>query len=196
MDIDIVLILWFVGSYILGSISFGDIVSGLRGVDIRSVGTGNPGAANVYREIGPVYGIAVFFIDVTKGLIVTIPIYVFGSIWMAVLGMLGVMVGHILPAPWRSSVGTGMALVMGSTLGLLPFGSLIVAVPTVAIMKVSKNAGYTGAFFFISASVVGWFLHGNVISSIAVLVAAISILVKSLIQYGNFNLLVRLRPRP
>ena len=183
MDIDIVLILWFVGSYILGSISLGDIVSGFRGVDIRSVGTGNPGAANVYREIGPAYGVAVFFLDVAKGLIVTIPIYVLGSTWMAVFGMLGVIVGHILPAPWRSSVGTGMALAMGTTLGLLPLAVLIVAFPTVAIMKVFKNPGYTGAFFFISSSAVGWLIHQNLIASIAVLLAAIAILVISLIQY-------------
>ena len=120
MDIDIVLILWFVGSYILGSISLGDLVAGFRGVDIRSLGTGNPGAANIYREIGPAYGVAVFFLDLAKGLIVTIPIYLLGSTWMAVFGMLGVIGGHILPAPWRSSVGTGMALAMGTTLGLLP----------------------------------------------------------------------------
>ena len=103
-----------------------------------------------------------------------------------IFGMLGVIGGHILPAPWRSSVGTGMALAMGTTLGLLPLGVLIVAFPTVAIMKFSKNPGYTGAFFFISSSAVGWLIHQNLVASIAVLLAAIAILVKSLIQYREF----------
>ena len=49
-------ILWSLGAYLVGSLSVGDLVSRAAGVKIREVGTGNPGAANVWREIGPRYG--------------------------------------------------------------------------------------------------------------------------------------------
>jgi glycerol-3-phosphate acyltransferase PlsY len=54
--------------YFLGSIPFALIVARLvKGVDIRKVGTKNPGAANVYREIGKRWGIFVWLLDTIKG---------------------------------------------------------------------------------------------------------------------------------
>ena len=47
---------WAIGAYVLGSISIGDIVARAKGVNIRALGTGNPGAANIIREIGKRYG--------------------------------------------------------------------------------------------------------------------------------------------
>jgi glycerol-3-phosphate acyltransferase PlsY len=55
--------------YVFGSIPFAVVVSKLRGVNILEVGTHNPGAANVYREIGKKYGIIVWALDTLKGLV-------------------------------------------------------------------------------------------------------------------------------
>ena len=57
--------------YILGSIPFGVLVAKRKGVDIFSVGSGNPGATNVLRTIGKPAGYLVFFLDFLKGLIAT-----------------------------------------------------------------------------------------------------------------------------
>jgi len=47
--------------YLLGSIPFGVIVAKRNGVDIFSVGSGNPGATNVLRSVGKPAGYLVFF---------------------------------------------------------------------------------------------------------------------------------------
>ena len=63
---------WIAGiitGYLIGSLSFAYLVTRLvRGVDIRAIGTGNAGAANVSREVGKAWGILVWFLDTAKGI--------------------------------------------------------------------------------------------------------------------------------
>jgi acyl phosphate:glycerol-3-phosphate acyltransferase len=54
-------------SYLVGSIPFGVLAGKLCGVDIRAVGSGNIGATNVMRALGPRVGATVFALDVLKG---------------------------------------------------------------------------------------------------------------------------------
>ena len=55
-------------SYLIGSIPFGFLITKfVKGVDIRQVGSGNPGATNVARVLGKFYGILVFILDLLKG---------------------------------------------------------------------------------------------------------------------------------
>ena len=53
--------------YLLGSIPFGVLVAKKMGVDIYSVGSGNPGATNVLRSVGKAAGYSVFILDFLKG---------------------------------------------------------------------------------------------------------------------------------
>lgn len=54
-------------SYLLGSIPTGFLVAKAKGVDIRSVGSGNIGATNVFRILGKAAGIFVLTADAAKG---------------------------------------------------------------------------------------------------------------------------------
>src|SRR5258705_4859531 len=56
-----------VAAYLLGSIPTGFLVAKARGVDIRTVGSGNIGATNVFRFLGKPAGIFVLFADALKG---------------------------------------------------------------------------------------------------------------------------------
>jgi glycerol-3-phosphate acyltransferase PlsY len=56
-----------VAAYLLGSIPTGFLVAKARGIDIRSVGSGNIGATNVFRALGTPAGIFVLFVDGLKG---------------------------------------------------------------------------------------------------------------------------------
>ena len=56
-----------VAAYLLGSIPFGFLVAKAKGVDIRSVGSGNIGATNAMRVLGKPVGIFVLLLDVLKG---------------------------------------------------------------------------------------------------------------------------------
>ena len=68
MDITGYIITAIVG-YLLGSIPTGFLVAKARGVDIRTVGSKNMGATNVFRTLGKGPGIFVLFVDAAKGFI-------------------------------------------------------------------------------------------------------------------------------
>jgi glycerol-3-phosphate acyltransferase PlsY len=57
------------GAFLLGSIPTGLLLARLRGVDIRSVGSGNIGATNVARNLGKKSGVIVLVLDALKGAI-------------------------------------------------------------------------------------------------------------------------------
>lgn len=56
-----------IGAYLLGSIPTGYLVARARGVDIRSIGSGNIGATNVFRVLGKSAGVGVLAVDALKG---------------------------------------------------------------------------------------------------------------------------------
>ena len=60
-------ILTALGAYLLGSIPFGFLAAKARGIDIRSVGSGNIGATNAMRVLGKPIGITVLLLDAWKG---------------------------------------------------------------------------------------------------------------------------------
>lgn len=54
-------------SYLLGSVPFGVLAARIRGIDITKQGSGNTGATNVLRTLGPGYAIPVLLLDFGKG---------------------------------------------------------------------------------------------------------------------------------
>ena len=99
---------WAVGAYLLGSLSIGDLVARAAGVEIRALGTGNPGAANMFREMGPKFGVSVFLLDIAKGAAATVPIYLLGlSTSASLLAVASVLTGHMFPVFWGFRGGTG-----------------------------------------------------------------------------------------
>jgi glycerol-3-phosphate acyltransferase PlsY len=60
-------ILTALAAYLLGSIPTGFLVAKAKGIDIRSVGSGNIGATNAMRVLGKPAGIAVLLADALKG---------------------------------------------------------------------------------------------------------------------------------
>ena len=54
-------------AYLVGSIPFGFLIGKMRGVDVRTVGSKNIGATNVYRTVGHGWGFLAFFCDFLKG---------------------------------------------------------------------------------------------------------------------------------
>jgi glycerol-3-phosphate acyltransferase PlsY len=64
-----VYILTALAAYLLGSIPFGFLAAKAKGIDIRSVGSGNIGATNAMRVLGKPIGITVLVLDVAKGFV-------------------------------------------------------------------------------------------------------------------------------
>ena len=56
-------------AYLLGALLGSLVLGRLRGVDIRSLGSGNAGATNALRTQGKLFALSVFVIDVGKGVL-------------------------------------------------------------------------------------------------------------------------------
>ena len=129
--------------YLLGSIPTAYIVSRARkGIDIRTVGSGNMGGANVMREIGTHEGVFVGLFDVAKGagaILVAQALNV-SELWVFGAGF-GALVGHSFPVFAGFRGGKGSATVIGIFLVLVPLSMLvtfvIVAIPFFATRKFS-----------------------------------------------------------
>jgi glycerol-3-phosphate acyltransferase PlsY len=107
--------------YLIGSIPFGYIIVKLRkGIDIRTVGSGNIGATNVGRVAGLGWGILCFLLDTAKGFFPTalipynLELLILGSITNYSLAVgLGIIIGHLFPVYIRFRGGKGVATALG-----------------------------------------------------------------------------------
>ncbi|MBG81745.1 MAG: hypothetical protein FI699_04350 [SAR202 cluster bacterium] len=129
--------------YFMGSIPFAKLFTLRTGVNLFETGTGNPGAANVFRKINKKTGVAVFIADVLKGAVPVLLASLMGvteglwfiSGWAAVLG-------HWYPIFNRFKGGAGLACGVGVVLSLMPVGGIIgVAAGAIVLAKV-KSSGH------------------------------------------------------
>jgi glycerol-3-phosphate acyltransferase PlsY len=120
------LALVIVVGYLLGSMPCGYwLPRAVKGVDIRSVGSGNTGAANVWRSFGFRLGLAVAVLDVGKGLVATlIGLGVAGTVGGVGAGV-AALLGHWRPVFLRfARGGKVVATTGGVTLALVPLAAL------------------------------------------------------------------------
>lgn len=96
-------------AYLIGTFPSASLVARANGVDIRTVGSGNPGASNVTRVLGWKRGLWVFVLDIAKGAIASgLGLLVDGRPAGYVLGAAAV-VGHVFPVWNRFRGGKGVA---------------------------------------------------------------------------------------
>jgi len=110
-------------SYLLGAIPTGYLIARkVMGIDIREHGSGNPGAANVYRTVGKWAGICTFLIDGLKGFIPTTLALYFcpGLYWPAILCGTVAILGHMWTIYLKFRGGKGVATSAGVFAALLP----------------------------------------------------------------------------
>ncbi len=162
-------------AYAVGCVSFAVLVARIRGVDIRSVGSGNPGATNVGRALGKPWGMAVLALDVAKGFLpvalLTAPVSQLGlgteSSWVPtwvdsegrVLILAAAVLGHVYPVTTGFKGGKGVATLIGGAAAYDPLLALF-AVLTHLVLK--KFLGFVS----IASVALGWALPvGQVLAS-------------------------------
>ncbi|WZO97938.1 glycerol-3-phosphate 1-O-acyltransferase PlsY [Isosphaeraceae bacterium EP7] len=128
--------------YLIGSIPFGLLVAMLvRGVDIRTVGSGNIGATNVGRLLGFRYFVLVFLLDALKGFA---PAYLaaklMGPTWpsVPVLTALAAILGHTFPIYLRLRGGKGVATSLGAVFALDPVAAGSAACAFIVILSACR----------------------------------------------------------
>jgi glycerol-3-phosphate acyltransferase PlsY len=136
-----------VGAYLVGSIPFSYLVAKRWGVsDVRRVGSGNVGAANVMRSAGRTAGLIAFFLDAVKGaLALRLPS---SNIRPPVAAAFAVL-GHMDPVWLSFKGGKGVATGVGaffplaplpSGLGLLVFALVLLLTRLVSLASVTATA--------------------------------------------------------
>ena len=139
------LLILFLG-YLFGSFPSGYLAGRItKGVDIRSLGSGSTGATNVLRHIGKRAAIAVFLIDVFKGVlsILLAKYFLLNDSWQVAIG-LSTLIGHIWPVwlNWRGgkAVATGLGIFLGLSLqvGLATLGIFILMIALFRIVSLAS----------------------------------------------------------
>jgi glycerol-3-phosphate acyltransferase PlsY len=116
-------------SYLIGSILTGDIVSGLKRIDIRAQGSGNVGATNVFRSMGAFYGSLVLIGDVLKGILAVVCANLAGKVNgfdLAVLAGVCAIAGHNWSVFANFKGGKGIATSLGVVIALTPMSLLVI----------------------------------------------------------------------
>ena len=134
--------------YACGCVSPATWLARGRGVDLRSIGSGNPGASNAGRALGRRAGLLVAVLDGLKGLV---PAAVFGLADDPAAQVAGVaaVLGHVSSPLLRGRGGKGVATSFGAVLGthpawapvmLLTWGLVLAATRWIALASVSSAA--------------------------------------------------------
>lgn len=141
------MLLFVIGTYFLGAIPFALIVSKLKGVDLRKIGSGNLGATNVVRGMGWFYGFLVLALDALKGYIpVTLSLTWSDSPWTHVsIGALAIA-AHSLSVFVKFKGGKGAATGLGVLLALSPDVFVIVFAIAVIAIGVTRYVAPTTIF--------------------------------------------------
>jgi len=139
-------------AYLIGSIPVGVLLARRRGVDLRSVGSGNVGATNVGRALGRRWGLVCLVLDIAKGLVPTAAaglVITAGEVeltaarvglWV-VVGLAAVL-GHVFPVTLGWQGGKGVATSIGVGLGLFPYFSYPMAAAVGCYLLVRGLTGY------------------------------------------------------
>lgn len=127
-------------AYIIGSIPVAVILTRAHGIDIFAVGTGNPGASNVFREVGRWQGATVFMLDIAKGIA---PVYI--ARWIGTPDILlsvvaaATVIGVWFPVFLRFRGGAGLAAGVGSVMALQGMWAIATVVAGIALLATLRS---------------------------------------------------------
>lgn len=130
-----------VAAYVVGSIDFAVIVARMHGVDIREVGSGNPGTSNVLRTLGRLPAAMVFLGDMMKGVVgAAIGFFFTGDPNWGFAGGFAAVVGHCYPVFHRFKGGKGVATASGVLLFTAPLVALVDVALWGVLVRLTKTA--------------------------------------------------------
>lgn len=130
-------------SYFLGTFPSAAIVAGRKNLDITTVGSGNPGASNVIRNLGWKTGLAVFLMDMAKAALAVGLAWVVTSEHRSSLSyicLFSAILGHSYPVTRKFKGGKGVACGGGGMFMLFPLTSLVLFTSWFVLTKATRKA--------------------------------------------------------
>ncbi len=186
-------------AYLLGSIPTAVLIGKMfYGIDVREKGSGNAGATNTFRILGPKAGIPVLLIDLIKGWIAVKLFFVLGKNFNSqesvinfklALGIMA-MVGHIFPVFAKFKGGKGIATLVGFMVGVhLPATLFCIAIFLIILFltRYVSLGSLIGAFCFPFSII---FLFHETVPSLLIFSVCITIIVM-ITHRNNISRLVK-----
>ncbi|MDD3725874.1 MAG: glycerol-3-phosphate acyltransferase [Candidatus Ratteibacteria bacterium] len=173
--------------YIIGSVSFAYLFTFfLTGNDIREIGTGNPGAANVARNVGKKWGIIVWVGDTIKGIIPMVfarNIGINNIILLTIVGISAIF-GHCYSVFLRFKGGKGAATTGGVVLFLMPILFPLVIILWFVAQKINPRSPkvlLSCVFFFFICMFFAYGLRANMGIFLQTSIATILLIITGLL---------------
>lgn len=184
-------VIFVVAAYLLGSLSGSLLLGKLRGVDIRTLGSGNAGGTNALRTQGFAFALGTVVVDVGKGAV---------AAWLAVRLLppdanpawpyacgLAAMAGHVWPVFHRFRGGKGAATLVGALAVVWPAGLVVVLGVWLVSLACSGYVGLSTVLAVASLAAVALATDGEAGRAVFACAAAL------LVLYTHRGNLARLR---
>lgn len=151
-----------VASYFIGAIPNSYLAGKLfKGIDLREHGSGNLGASNVWRTLGPKVAVPVGILDAAKGAIPVLfiaPLASDARLFALACGIMAVL-GHVYSIFVGFKGGKGVATASGVMMALTPLAVLVTMVVWLVLIR---TTGFSSVASMVSAAILplaAWLLH-------------------------------------
>lgn len=177
----VTLLLLLAGAYLLGSIPTGLLLGKAYGIDVRTEGSGNIGATNLYRTVGRKVGVMTLVGDCLKGLLPVIAVK-YSSLppeYAAWVG-LAAFCGHVFSVFLKFRGGKGVATALGVFLALSPLAVAFALGVFIVLMLVWRyvSLGSVAAAAVMPLAV--WFLGGGRVLIVVTMLIAVVVIIRHL----------------
>lgn len=154
-------------AYLLGSIPSGVWIGKIFfDKDIRNYGSGNTGATNTFRILGPKAGTAALVMDVLKGFVATyLPIYFGTAIHPIFIGLFAIL-GHVYPLYIQFKGGKAVATTAGVVLAISPIFLLLFVGVFLLILLTTSTVSIASMGAVLLAAIGSFFLGDPIISAV------------------------------
>ncbi len=163
--------------YLIGSIPFGVMIGRRVGnIDVRQYGSGNMGATNVLRVLGPRAALAVLGCDLAKGMVAALIGLRLAGAWGGATGATMAIVGHSFPVWLGFKGGKSVATAGGGLLALAPNVCLVELLLVAVIVATTRYVSLASVTAAVTAPFVSiWFRQPTPVIAFIAFAAALVI---------------------
>jgi acyl-phosphate glycerol 3-phosphate acyltransferase len=160
--------LYLILSYLVGGLMTGFLVARvLKGVDLRIEGSGNIGARNAGRVLGPAGFLLTLAGDLVKGgAVVWAAIELGYPLYIQLLGFLAVIIGHLYPVFLKFHGGKGVASFIGGLLVFHWLSAVCIAAAFLLFYSIKRSLTVAGLFAFALAPFFYWLFERHVLETL------------------------------
>ncbi|MDR2383075.1 MAG: glycerol-3-phosphate 1-O-acyltransferase PlsY [Prevotellaceae bacterium] len=199
----IVYFIWLAAAYLLGSVSSAVWIARTRhGINIREHGSGNAGATNILRVLGPKAALPVFAFDFLKGLaavqfirFTVLDNQVNPELYTGYEIALGIcaVIGHIFPVFASFKGGKGVATVAGVLVAISPYPMLMALAVFLVTFLITRYVSLSSIMAAIVFPIFVIFLFGMTLKTASITLQCFSIIASTMIIITHRKNIKRLR---